>query len=217
MQRFARRKARGGLGFLPPNPKQWNNEHNGLDLRDDLNLSLDSPLSHEEAYRLFPHVSVWPLTEIPVAKKYLDHFRGEGRRRWSGLAIRLEDKHVVLYNDFHPFHRTRATLMEEFFHLRLGHPCSKLRLLSTDGIWRTHDQGVEAEAFGSGAAALVPYKALKEMVGAGCTASEIAVGFQVSTELVIFRTKVTKLYNLLISKGSRVRKVQPYGHSEASD
>src|SRR5207249_12153436 len=109
MQRFGRRKARGGLGFLPPNPKQWSNEHNGLDLRDDLNLPFDMPLLHEDAYRLLPHVSVWPLSEIPVAKKYLDHFRREGRYRWSGLGLVLEDKHIVIYNDFHPFRRIRAT------------------------------------------------------------------------------------------------------------
>src|SRR5207249_7137863 len=88
---------------------------------------------------------------------------------------------------------------EEFFHIRLGHPCSKLRVLSFEGVWRTHDQRVEAEAFGSGAAALVPYKALKQMIVAGCTTSAIARDFEVSTDLVIFRAKVTKLYKLFTS------------------
>lgn len=80
-----------GLGFLPPNPKQWSNEHNGLDLRGDLNLPLDTPLLHEDAYRLLPYVSVWPLSEIPVARKYLDRFRCEGRSPPSILAYTQEE------------------------------------------------------------------------------------------------------------------------------
>jgi hypothetical protein len=197
MQHFRQRRARGGHGLIPPNPRQWLNEHNGLDLREELGIPLEVALSHEDVYTLLPGVSIWPLTEIPVAKKYVDHFRGDGRSRWSGFAIELEGQHIGIYNDAHPFSRSRATLMEEFFHIRLNHPRSKVHLLSIDGTWRTHERGVEAEAFGSGAAALVPYKPLKTMVQAGCTVSDIARAFEVSKELVIFRAKVTRLYRFL--------------------
>jgi hypothetical protein len=101
--------------------------------------------------------------------------------------------------------------MEEFFHIRLGHPHSQVHLLSTDGVWRTHDQGVEAEAFGSGAAALVPYKSLKTMVQAGCTVSDVARAYEVSEDLVFFRAKVTKLYRSLLANVQRSRRIDLAG------
>jgi hypothetical protein len=45
--RKERRIRRRGKGFLPPNNKQWDNEHNALDLREELNLSLNVPLHRQ--------------------------------------------------------------------------------------------------------------------------------------------------------------------------
>ena len=101
----------------------------------------------------------------------------------------------VVYNDTHSPTRVRATLMEEFFHIRLEHPSSALRLLpDAEKASRTYDDGVEREAFGCAAACLVPYAALKGMIDEGRPASQIAGHFRVSPALVAFRLKVTRLY-----------------------
>jgi hypothetical protein len=191
-----RRRARGGCGLLHPNPNQWDNEHNGLDLREDLGAEPDGQLSYVDAFALYPNVQVLPHGEVPAAAKYINHFRNGGSNSWSGLAIRISDElELVLYNDSHPPSRVRATLMEEFFHLRLNHPRSVIRVFATSDGARTHDGAVEAEAYGSGAAALLPYAALKKLLAGGTSTATIARAFGVSRELVAYRMKVTKLYS----------------------
>lgn len=193
--KFARRKARGGRGLIPPNTVQWENEHNGLDLREDLGMSNDVRLDIDLAFSLYPRVLVRPHGSIPAAAKFIDHFRNTGQASWSGLSMPIEGGlELVLFNDAHPPGRVRATLMEEFFHLRLGHPRTHVRVFARDDRGRTFDSGVEAAAYGSGAAALVPYSALKAMIRDSVPLGSIARHFEVSPDLVRFRMKVTKLY-----------------------
>ena len=117
------------------------------------------------------------------------------------MAIPLEDGSVlVVYNDSHPMTRTRATLMEEFFHLRLEHSPTRVRFYSEKNGGRTHDPEIESAAYGSGAAALVPFAPLEEMVECGTPARRIAETFKVSPALVSFRMKVTFLYRKLRRK-----------------
>src|SRR5437773_12068232 len=126
---YARRRARGGKGLLPPNPKQWENEHNALDLREAIALGLDIPLGHPAAFALLPDVTVVGHGQIPMAQIHIDHFRNSGSGAWSGMGIPLPGGGaLVVFNDSHPMNRIRATLMEEFFHLWLGHPATTVRV-----------------------------------------------------------------------------------------
>ena len=195
-----RRKARTGRGVLPPNPKQWGNEHNGLDLRDDLGLPLNIRLSCEDAFALLENVSIHPHGEMQVDQKHIDHFRNHGSANWSGIGIPLPGGGTcVIYNDSHPPCRIRATLMEEFFHLRLGHRTTTLRFYE-DGPRRSYDRGIEEVAYGSGAAALVPYHSLQEMLSLGRSAPQIARHFDVSEDLIVYRLKVTRLYRRMFGR-----------------
>lgn len=179
---------------MPPNPKQWRAEQHGLDLRAELAIAVEARLPHGDAFALLPNVRVAPHGEMPAAAAVIKYFRERGKSRWSGLALPCEDGSVlVLYNDAHPITRTRATLMEEFFHIRLDHRPSQLRLLGDADGHRTHDQQVESEAYASGAAALVPYRALKALYASRTSAARIAAQFEVSPDLVYFRLKVTRL------------------------
>jgi Zn-dependent peptidase ImmA (M78 family) len=103
---------------------------------------------------------------------------------------------MVIYNAHHHLRRIRATLMEEFFHLWLGHTPTHLRLLSDGNGKRDFDGDKESEAYGSGAAALVPYKPLRAMLEAGHQIALIAEHFLVSEQLVDFRIRVVKLSRL---------------------
>lgn len=110
----------------------------------------------------------------------------------------------VIYNDAHPESRSRVTLMEEFFHIYLGHPGAIIRVLpNSDSPNRTYDAEVERQAYGCAAATLVPYRALKSMVAGGITVPKIAAHFGVSGPLVSFRLKVTKLYSRARRRGRR--------------
>lgn len=190
------RGSQAGKGLYPPNPKQWANERNGIALRDTLGLSRTAPLPHEEAFALLPgQVEVLAHGEVPVAAVFVERLRKSGRS-WSGLTLPVPDGAIVIYNDAHPLTRVRATLMEEFFHLKLGHPPSTIQLHAAQS--RTHNAAVESEAYGSGAAALVPFAGLRHLIEADrANGREIAEVFEVSPELVVFRAKVTKLYRKL--------------------
>jgi hypothetical protein len=86
--------------------------------------------------------------------------------------------------------------MEEFFHLWLGHSPDRLRLLSNGEGARDFDPTKESEAYGSGAAALVPYKSLRAMLSEGGSVRQIADHFLVSEQMVDFRIRVSKLTRL---------------------
>ncbi len=198
---FARRRARAGTGLLPGNPRVWECEHNGLDLREDLRLGIKEPLPVERAFHeLLDGVTVRPLTDVPCAKVFADELRQNQCHAWSALALPLGDGRVhVVYNDAHSRRRNRVSLMEEFFHLRLGHPPTSIRWYNGDGPNRSYNSRVESEAYGSAAAALIPYKSLRSMVVVGDDCRAIAEHFRVSEPLVVYRCKRARLYRQLRS------------------
>ena len=61
-------------------------------------------------------------------------------------------------------------------------------------LTRDYNKSDEEEAYAVGAAALVPYAALRRLVFAGRTAEQIARRFRVSTPLAEYRIKVTHLW-----------------------
>lgn len=198
---YATIQRRKGTGLLPPNKRQWDHEHHALDLREELGVPFDVRLDHTAAFASSSGTIVFPHGQLPAAQEFINYFRSNGIR-WSGMAIAVaEGVDWVVYNDAHAVTRVRATLMEEFFHVRFDHPRSKVRIYSEDGSIRSFTKQIEEEAYHTGAAALVPFISLNRMLSAGQTVEEIAVHFQVSPNLVLFRAKVTKLY----TKARRVR------------
>jgi len=59
---------------------------------------------------------------------------------------------------------------------------------------RDYNHDDEEAAYATGAAALVPYAALRRFVMGGSTADQIARHFRVSRQLVEYRIKVTHLW-----------------------
>ena len=164
---YALRRTRKGQGLLPPNPNWWEHEHNGLDLRHELRLALEDRLPHDTAFELLEDVHVCAHGDLEAPPEITAHFRNAGSKNWSGMCIPCDGITLVVYNDGHPPRRIRATLMEEFFHLWLGHPPTRVRVFSSGEAKRDFDRAIESEAYGSGAAALVPYKPLRAMLEQG--------------------------------------------------
>ena len=129
------------------------------------------------------------------------HLIGDGKDKWSGGACSQalpDGRKLIVLNPTHGANRQNATLMEEISHVFLGHKPSKLAVTTYNKfgkpIAREYQADVEEEAYSVGAAALVPFSALRRMVNQGKTSREIARHFNVSRDLVEYRMKVSHLW-----------------------
>ncbi|MFN0140970.1 MAG: ImmA/IrrE family metallo-endopeptidase [Pyrinomonadaceae bacterium] len=188
---------------LPPTQKGRHHEIRALGLRVFAGLTRDDqPLDPFELAR-YAKLLVVPFEQIAaLSSEARSHLLGGGKDAWSGGAAshKLPDgRKLIILNPTHGKNRHNATLMEEISHVFLGHKPSRLAIeaRSVKGkiVARDYNHSIEEEAYGTGAAALVPYTALKRMVGQGKTIHEIARHFCVSRALVEFRIKVSRLWD----------------------
>ncbi|MEP6568493.1 MAG: ImmA/IrrE family metallo-endopeptidase [Acidobacteriota bacterium] len=186
---------------LPPGEKWRQFELYALGFRDFAGVRLDVPL---EPFRLadFANLLVVSFDQIKgLSPEVREHLLGEASEKWSGGAcsIPLPDGHkIVILNPNHGRMRTNATLMEEVAHVFLGHQPSRLKVVAETESGRTvsreYRKNDEEAAYGTGAAALVPFGALRRFLLEGKTSQQIAKHFHVSRELVEYRMKVTRLW-----------------------
>ena len=172
-------------------------------LRDFAGLKRDDELLNPFDLAKYAKLLVASFEQIEpfLSEETKAHLLGTGRDKWSGGACSqtLHDgRKLIILNPTHGANRQNATLMEEISHVFLGHKPSKLavKTYNKEGnpIAREYQADVEEEAYSVGAAALVPFSALRRMINQGKTSREIARHFKVSRELVEFRLKVTRLW-----------------------
>ena len=191
------------LRDLPPTQKGRHHEIRALGLREFAGLKGDDerldPFELARYAKLF--VASFDDIEPLLSEATKRHLLGEGKDSWSGGAASValpSGERLIILNPAHPKTRQHATLMEEVCHVFLGHKPSRLAIENTNKegktIARDYNQSIEEEAYSTGAAALVPYTALKRMVNAGRTSQEIARHFYVSRALVEYRIKVSRLW-----------------------
>jgi IrrE N-terminal-like domain len=188
---------------LPPTRKGRQFEIRALGLRDFAGLKRDDErlnpfdLAHYAKLLVASFEQIEPF--LSAATK--SHLLGDGSNMWSGGACSqaLRDgRKLIILNPTHNQNRQNATLMEEICHVFLGHKPSRLAIenLNKQGkpIARDYREDDEEAAYSIGAAALVPYSALRRLVQQGKTSREIARHFNVSRELVEYRMKVSRLW-----------------------
>lgn len=188
---------------LPPTQKGRHHEIRGLALREFAGLTRDDQPLDPFQLAAYAKLLVVPFEQIAaLSDETRSHLVGEGKDAWSGGAAshKLPDgRKLIILNPTHGKNRHNATLMEEISHVFLGHRPSRLsierRSAKGEIIARDYNHSIEEEAYGTGAAALVPYSALRKMVGDGKTIHEIARHFCVSRALVEFRIKVSRLWD----------------------
>jgi hypothetical protein len=189
---------------LPPTQKGRKFELQALGLRDFAGLRRDDQRLDPFRLAKYANLFVPPFDDIKEALSVetLKHLLGEGSGDWSGGACSIplpDGRKLIILNPTHARSRQHATLMEEISHVFLGHKPSRLAVetKTKDGKVRARDyhQEIEEEAYGTGAAALVPYTALKRFVHEGKTSAEIAKKFNVSRQLVEYRIKVSRLWD----------------------
>ena len=189
---------------MPPTQKGRHHEIRARGLREFAGLTRDDQPLDPFALARFANLIVASFEQIEplLTPETLAHLIGDGKDSWSGGAAShtLPDgSKLIILNPTHPKTRQRATLMEEVCHVFLGHKPSRLAIenKTKDGkiIARDYNHAIEEEAYSTGTAALVPYTAVKRMVGEGKTIREIARHFGVSPALVEFRIKVSRLWD----------------------
>ena len=193
------------LDDLPPTQKGRHHELRALGLRAFAGLKRDDdrldPFELARYAKLF--VASFEEIEPLLTDETRKHLTGAGKDMWSGGAASValpSGEKLIILNPAHAKTRQHATLMEEVCHVFLGHKPSKLAIenKNKDGktIARDYNHSIEEEAYSTGAAALVPYTALKRMVDEGRTSQEIARHFYVSRALVEYRIKVSRLWDV---------------------
>jgi Zn-dependent peptidase ImmA (M78 family) len=188
---------------LPPTSKGRHHEIRALGLREFAGLTRD--IEKLDPFELAKYAKLLVITFediVGLSEQSIRHLLGEGKDMWSGGAAshKLPDgRKLIILNPTHSKNRHNATLMEEISHVFLGHKPSRLAIESKnkDGktIARDYNADIEEEAYSTGAAALVPYSALKRYVNEGKTAAQIARHFNVSRALVEYRIKISRLWD----------------------
>jgi uncharacterized protein DUF955 len=188
------------LGPLPPGQKWRNFELKAIALRDFARVKPDVSLNPFDLAQ-FANLLVVEFDQLRgLSERARQHLLGPASESWSGGACSLPDgMKLVILNPNHGPPRTKATLMEEICHVFLAHQPNRLSIVTKDErgkvMNRDYRKADEEEAYGVGAAALVPYAALKTLLLQGKTSREIGLHFRVSRELVEYRMKVTHLWS----------------------
>lgn len=187
------------LGPLPPGEKWRNFELKAIALRDFARVRPDVSLNPFELAQ-FANLMVVEFEQLKgLSERARQHLLGPASESWSGGACSLPDgMKLVILNPNHGAARTKATLMEEICHVFLAHQPNRLSVVTKDErgkvMNRDYRKADEEEAYGVGAAALVPYAAMKRLLLQGKTSRDIGLHFRVSRELVEYRMKVTHLW-----------------------
>src|SRR4029079_13361914 len=175
-------------------------ELRALGLRDFACVRTDQPLNPFDLAR-FANLIVLSFDQVQgLSAAAREHLLGPAVEKWSGGACSLPNgMKLVILNPTHGRSRTNATLMEEICHVFLGHEPNRLSIVTRDArgkvMSRDYRKADEEEAYGVGAAGLVPYSSLKRFLRNGKATNQIAAHFRVSRELVEYRMKVTRLWH----------------------
>jgi hypothetical protein len=190
--------------FLPfsDRAKKW--EPEGLALRH---------LAHARLTEILDPFQLAPLVGLRVVEaefalrglkatdaRYLLEHAGN---QWSGgvLPKPLADgSFVCILNPGHSQRRNRITLMEEIAHKYLNHVPTDLTLAGDGMRIRGYDKSQEIEAYGVGAAALLPWSTFFPRVNDGAPIEDLADAYDVTPDLTKYRIKITGAYRLYLSR-----------------
>jgi hypothetical protein len=187
---------------LPPTEKRKQFELRALALRDFAGVNANQPLD-PFALAKFAKLLVVDFDSIEgLSPESRERLLSEGAEEWSGGVCSRplpNGWRLVILNPAHGKQRNCATLMEEVSHVFLGHTPNRLAVISSARpnnrtLARDYNHADEEAAYAIGAAALVPYSSLRQLVMKGRMAQEIARHFHVSRQLVEYRIKVTHLW-----------------------
>ena len=198
---------------MPAAEKRKHFELRALGLREFAGVNEDQPLD-PFALASFARLLVVDFHSIEgLSEESRAHLLGAAADEWSGGACSRSLPNgwrLVILNPAHGIQRNRATLMEEVAHVFLGHKPNRLAAMTGADrpglspksvnrpgrrmLARDYNQADEEAAYAVGAAALVPFAALRRLVLEGQSSLDIGRHFRVSRQLAEYRIKVTSLW-----------------------
>lgn len=158
--------------------------------RSDLGLKDDQPL---DSLRIrVEGIVISRLTETDcLDARTMQRLRGEACSEWSAMSVPLNlhlGRWVVLINDCHTVERQRVTVLEEYWHILMGHRLTKVARIA-EAYGRTYDKSEEHDAYYLASASLLPMGAVQAAVRQKKSSAWIAARFGTSAELVDYRIK----------------------------
>ncbi|MBA3515129.1 MAG: ImmA/IrrE family metallo-endopeptidase [Pyrinomonadaceae bacterium] len=196
---------------LPPGEKWRQFELRAMGLRDFARLRRDAPLNPFDLAR-YANLFVVDIDQIKgLSSQGRELLLGSASEEWSGGACSKplpDGRRIVVLNPNHGPARTNATLMEEICHVFLGHKPNRLAVIADEAegqtLARDYRKMDEEAAYAIGAAALVPFAALRRAILEGKSAADVARHFRVSRDLIEYRLKVTRLWRIYKSDSGPV-------------
>lgn len=176
-------------------------EETAARFRSDLGLAEDEPI---DSLR----IAVAGVEVMPVGKtsgldsRIVSKLQGDAGGEWSAMSVPLDaenERWAVLLNDSHTAERQRVTVLEEFWHILLGHKLTKIARVA-EAYGRTYDKAEEHDAYYLAAATLLPKSAMLNAVNEKRSSEQIANMFGTSPHLVDYRIKRLGLWREHIGK-----------------
>jgi transcriptional regulator with XRE-family HTH domain/Zn-dependent peptidase ImmA (M78 family) len=176
-------------------------EKTAENFRKDLNLVADEPL---DSLKLkIEGVEVHKLSKVSFLDRALTtKLLTVSCDEWSAMSVPIEiseDTWAVLLNDCHNKERQRVTILEEYWHILLGHKLTKIARVA-EAYGRTYDKAEEHDAYFLASATLLPKAAIEKAVKAKQDSVSIAKIFGTSPELVDYRIKRLGLWRDHVGK-----------------
>jgi Zn-dependent peptidase ImmA (M78 family) len=173
-------------------------EHEAIRFRAELGISEFVELPLDRAVARLPNCEVMGLKHVPgITLQQLSYAREQGYRSFGALACRVGEAINIVFNDALQPAQIRVYVMEEVFHLLLGHRPNILSFIPVDGNCRTYDSEIEKQAYGCAIASLVPFSALQGMLTHQTHIRRIAEHFSVPLDVVDERVAATNLGDLM--------------------
>ncbi len=172
-------------------------EEAAAEFRQDLQLAHEDQLESLKI-RLEGVDVCTPGMLTKIENKCKSHLMTEGCHDWSAMSVPLDlsnDRWVIILNDGHTVERQRVTILEEYWHIMLGHKLTKIAKIS-GSFGRTYDSAEEHDAYYLASASLLPRDAVTRAIGEGSSVEEIGARYGVSTQLVEYRIKRLGLWRM---------------------
>jgi Zn-dependent peptidase ImmA (M78 family) len=165
-------------------------ENMAEDFRKKLSLKEKDPF---DPFKLeIEDIEIIPISEVTdFDEKHLNLLMDDWANQWSAMSVPLDasqEKWVVVYNDVHDKERQRVSVLEEVWHILLGHRLTKIVKIGTQHS-RTFDSDEEHDAYYLASASLIPEKAVVQFVEKKGDVAKFASSLGVSKELVEYRIK----------------------------
>ena len=131
------------------------------------------------------------------------HLKSVKDRSWSGGVYPIPlpcGRLVCILNPFQSLRRNKITLMEEVTHIHRDHRPTKIVKNSSGITVRDYDKKQEEEAYGIGAAALLPWSSFYHSLNDGMSVDAMSKAYAVSPELIEYRIKITGATSLFRSR-----------------